>query len=295
LSGEKTQYTKSFLHIAQCFKSDYHLKDLMKIIEGYIAPNGQPYLFDEVVTNLTREQYQNFKAFNNKDTVYFSRDAIMYFLDDETEKFEKLVEKRLLRGRSMLAANLLKYKQNLINDAERVTKMLWGVNNKQNELRRITATPEMRKEYKIMLEKATTDKNEWWKMFKNRLKAVMIGYFRFVVFREILMSYTNIPAGTIVVKLDDYTMRNIVDNYEIESLIDISKNKNDGSSKSFENDILTNIFLLTFWYYNYVIADETIREKIKKIWNTDYTDLLGETEEDKLLKEWLKENKKKGE
>jgi hypothetical protein len=275
LIGDKN-YKDEYNHIVQTFFSNEHFRDLFLIIEGYMTSKGKPFLFDKYIEKLDRKEYEKWKAYNGTDTVYFSNDAIKYFIDDETEKFDKIINNFLLRGKSYLSIFLNRYKKRLIKDKIRVTKMLFGINNKQNTIRYITQ--EQLNLYERMI--STNDNDEWFNLFKKRLRTVLKAYFRFVLLREILGSYTNIPAGTIVVKIDDYTMRNIIENYDMKSLISIDKNKNDGSNSSFENDLLTNLFLVTFWYYNKKFEDKTIFEKIKQKWNLDVTEIYEEIEED---------------
>jgi hypothetical protein len=272
IKGQLTpnKYRKEYNYLLQAFRNPNELLDLLKIIEGYMMKDGKPYLFDEYIESMSYKEYLKFRAFNGMDKVYFSLYPLIYFLDDETEMFRLFISKRMLRGRSFLALKLSKYKEHLINDKERITKMLYGVNNKKDK---VVTEPE-RTEFEKMLHIAKSNNNdEWWKLFKNRLLIVLTAQFRFIVSREILQKYTNIPAGLIVVKLDDYTMRMIIDSYRNGGIIDIRKNVNDGSSTSFENDILANLFLLTYHYFNNM-SNYTVVEKINIIWNTDIDDAL---------------------
>ena len=61
-------------------------------------------------------------------------------------------------------------------------------------------------------------------------------WFKFYFARLILQRYCNIPAGLLVVKLEDYSMRMITEVYNDKKLVNISKNQNDGSSESFNCD-----------------------------------------------------------
>jgi len=285
LSGDG-KYYKSFYHIKQCFVNDQEFLDLFLIIEGYIAPNHKPYLFDKYIGKLSREEYKNYKSFNLKDEVTLSLDAIKYFLNDETEKYEKLLKKRMIVGRSVMAIYLNKQKKLLQKDASRVTRMLFGINNEQLALRyNVDEVNELKD--KMFEAIRNNDLETWWELFKERMLDVFIGFFRFVLLREIFRRYMNIPSGTMVVKIDDYTLRNIIDNYDMNSFIAIHKNKNDGQSKSFENDILTNIFFLTYWMYNYKYQEESIQEKIDKIWN-NLVDISDDDELDKMKDELIK-------
>ena len=267
------KYDYALNYIVQAFRTPDDLIDLLKITEGYLTKKGEE-KFDRLIDNMTFEEFLKYKAFNGKDEVTFSLHAMLYFLDLETQQFKKLIEKRLLKGRNILHVQLRRYKPLLVADAERVTKMLYGVNNKKST---IVGQKENEQYNEMMKAIENGNMDKWWKLFLQRLKEVLISQFRFIVSREIINKYTNIPAGTIVSKLDDYTMRLIVDTYRNEALIDIKKGVNDGSSKSFENDILANIFLMSYIYYNKFGMNETsIQDRIRKIWNLDILDDFSE-------------------
>ena len=74
----------------------------------------------------------------------------------------------------------------------------------------------------------------------------LLVWFKFFFTRLILQRYCNIPAGLLVVKLEDYSTRMITEVYNDKKLINISRNQNDGSSKSFNGDGLVNLFLFTW-------------------------------------------------
>jgi hypothetical protein len=91
---------------------------LFQIVEGYLAPNGKPYLFDKYIKEFKEEEFEKWKAFNERDCVYFSPDAMLYFINKESREFVSFLERKMVRGRSYLAKFLL-----------------YGVNNHQKELR----------------------------------------------------------------------------------------------------------------------------------------------------------------
>ena len=58
-----------------------------------------------------------------------------------------------------------------------------------------------------------------------------------------------IPAGTMVVKVEDYDTRMIIEYYKQLSTIEIVEKKNDGQSKLFKSDNYVNLFFLMFAYF----------------------------------------------
>ena len=81
---------------------------------------------------------------------------------------------------------------------------------------------------------------------ENILKERLVIWFKFYFTRLILQRYCNIPAGLLVVKIEDYSMRMITEVYNDKKLINISRNQNDGSSESFNGDGLVNLFLFVW-------------------------------------------------
>lgn len=78
------------------------------------------------------------------------------------------------------------------------------------------------------------------------LKERLVIWFKFFFARLILQRYCNIPAGLLVVKFEDYSSRMITECYLDKKLINIGRQKNDGSSTSFKGDGLVNLFLFTW-------------------------------------------------
>jgi hypothetical protein len=137
----------------------------------------------------------------------------------------------------MIIINDKKYEYNLI----RVNKESFE-SNKYSKKEKL----ELQHEINLLIEEK---EKEDIKYIEEILKERLVIWFKFFFARIILQRYCNIPSGLLVVKLEDYSMRMITEVYNDKKLINISKNQNDGSSKSFNKDGLVNLFLYTFNAY----------------------------------------------
>lgn len=100
-----------------------------------------------------------------------------------------------------------------------------------------------------MIKKQLGIKNEKFNIFEDEnelidyIKKMLIADFSLVVFKIILGQYMNIPAGTMVVKIESYDTRMILEYYKQFAEIEIVPKKNDGQSDMFESDNYVNLFL----------------------------------------------------
>lgn len=104
--------------------------------------------------------------------------------------------------------------------------------------------------------------------FRFVLFEMLMADFTLVIFREVLKRYVLLPAGTMVVKIDSYDTRMILDSYSRKSYVDISPAKNDGSTALFDSDNYVNLFL--HCYYSYLDEPKfAFLEELKWRFNTD--------------------------
>jgi len=249
--------------ITQMFKSEEALLDLYKITEGYLTEKDKE-KFDKTM-ELTKENFNDFRAFNEKDTVYFSIDFIIYKVEEESIKFREFLEKRMIRSRSKISRECSTYFTYLINDLKATEKLL-SMDNLEHQ----NIAPEKMEKLKL--------KNAYYKKLikENKYEQIelilqnkLVVYFKFILSRVILQKYTNIPAGTAVSKIADYTLRMITEVYDVKVLINIDKNKNDGTSESFNGDALVNLFLYTYNHYLYS-RREKLLDEIDRAINVDF-------------------------
>ncbi|MDA3053517.1 hypothetical protein [Campylobacter sp. JMF_03 NE3] len=78
------------------------------------------------------------------------------------------------------------------------------------------------------------------------LKNMMIADFSLVLFKIVMGQYMNLPAGIMVVKIEDYSTRMILEYYKQFCEIEIVEKRNDGQSKEFESDNYVNLFLQSY-------------------------------------------------
>ena len=107
--------------------------------------------------------------------------------------------------------------------------------------------------FERFLENYSTYKTRIAMLYKNELnnkevkKKIMV-YFKLVMFRRLLKLYMNIPAGWVVVRLEDYTARAIISSVDRESLVIVNKT-NSGEVKGFPDCRMTRMFLLLYHYF----------------------------------------------
>ena len=187
---------------------------------------------------------KKFRAFNGKDKVYFSMDYILFKIDEQSKVFEEFVSDRFLKGSTRVSAEIINFFRLTINDKLFINNII-GVteqdlkSNKYSKEEKIKIKDEMKK-VQNALEKDDLG------FIQEILKERLVIWFKFFFARLILQRYCNIPTGLLVVKFEDYSSRMITECYLDKKLINIGRQKNDGSSTSFKGDGLVNLFLFTW-------------------------------------------------
>jgi hypothetical protein len=281
LAGEESQYVQEYAFIQHLFFNQLALDDLFLIVEGYMSKTNKksgknkPVLFDvnidldrpEEIASLSLNSY---RCFNGKDEVSFSVTMITKLLDRETDAFMGMLNTKAFKGRSKLSAKVKEFQSYYTQFPERYRKMLFGINNKKTDIL------EYKFEHDSYDSFDTEDPIALNAAIVARLKVVLCAYFRFICLREIILRYMNLPAGTIVVKVDDYTLRMIIDSYANESMIHIEEDKNSGSNKQFESDVLANLFIFAYWFFHNMYSENELTDRLDFHLNTDVLKLIDE-------------------
>ena len=229
--------------LIRLFKSENHFIDYLKITEGYLTEKGNK-KFDAIFKSNKKSVLKKFRAFNGKDKVYFSMDYILFKIDEQSKVFEEFVSDRFLKGSTRVSAEIINFFRLTINDKLFINNII-GVteqdlkSNKYSKEEKIKIKNEMKK-VQNALEKDDLG------FIQEILKERLVIWFKFFFARLILQRYCNIPAGLLVVKFEDYSSRMITECYLDKKLINIGRQKNDGSSTSFKGDGLVNLFLFTW-------------------------------------------------
>lgn len=263
-SGKKSVASREFGFIVWLFKSKAELLDLIRIIEAYLSNK-----YDK---NLTREEFlerlnkagglDGFKAFNGRDEVIFSHDLIKMLIDDESKKFEKFISTYAFDSRMSFSRKFRKYYDALMLDVN-MEKYLFPKNGREQKILELKADREKMNKHVIF---------------------VLVCYFRFAIWKLILSQYDNIPAGIIVIKMRDYSIRMITEIFEDNTLINIVKNKNDGSTAKFESDNLVNLFLSCLHHYK-ISSEVPYTTRIESIFNFTGDEAFGAETGDKIASE----------
>ena len=176
--------------------------------------------------------------------MYFSMDYILFKIDEQSKVFEEFVSDRFLKSSTRVSAEIINFFRLTINDKLFINNII-GVteqdlkSNKYSKEEKIKIKNEMKK-VQNALEKDDLG------FIQEILKERLVIWFKFFFARLILQRYCNIPAGLLVVKFEDYSSRMITECYLDKKLINIGRQKNDGSSASFKGDGLVNLFLFTW-------------------------------------------------
>lgn len=243
-----------FSTILWMFKGRKELEDMLCISEGYIRLKGME-KYDRLLTKeefnarMSLKQWNgdrraaldSFRVYNGIDEIIFSEDIICELIDQEAKRFVSFIERFAFNARTLFSRRFQFYSSALYMDIKAPTYMFRNAEEAK---------------------KIFNDE----KLFKKRLLLLLECYFRVVMLKIIINQYINLPAGTMVVKMRDYTLRMITETHDDESIIELLPGKNDGSNKGFESDNLVNLFLSTLHHYKNG-AEESFEERIYKIFN----------------------------
>lgn len=229
--------------LVRLFKNENQLIDYLKITEGYLTEKNKK-KYDELFYSENKKTLKKFRAFNGRDKVFFSMDYVIFKTTEQSKIFEEFLTKRFLKGSTRVSAEIFTYFKMIVNDKKYEYNLL-GITKDDLENGRYSKSElkELRIELNAIREARD---NEDTVFIENLLKERLVVWFKFYFTRTILQRYCNIPAGLLVVKIEDYSMRMITEVYNDKKLVNISRNQNDGSSKSFNGDGLVNLFLFTW-------------------------------------------------
>lgn len=234
------------------FKSSDDLKEIFNITEGYLHSDGGKYdkaLSRKEYLNMLNSKFggelDNFRCYDGYSTVYFSFDLIKDLIDEESERFESYIDRfAITEGGLEFTRSVQEYFDMVKNDDRMI-----------EDLKKLYAPKQIKKDFDL------TDKE-----IVSRSKYMMGLFFRYFAIHYIINQYINLPAGTVVMKMDNYSLRQSAEIYDSKVLVSIVKGKNDGSNMGFRNDGFANMFLLAWNYYNYTVSDP-FRERVLRIFN----------------------------
>jgi len=234
------------------FKSPEKLEDIFKITEGYMRNDAKKYdeyldpvNFKKVLNRDFDGKLNNFKVYDGRDKVYFSFALVKNIIDVEARRFVSFMDKYSTTSSGLDFTRSYKPFFTMLKEDKNTLKMLKGLH-----------APEP----------MTEDRDLTQKELMQRVNFVFEIYFRFCSVFYIINQYINLPAGTVVVRMEDYTIRMIVEAYDNQNIVSIEKRKNDGSTDSFRGDALVNMFLLSWNYYNYSV-NNSFKDKVYSIFN----------------------------
>lgn len=245
---------------------------------------------------LKKRSYDYFQSYvlddNGKGKVILSKNAIKIYMDDKKEKFKAFLQEQLfstnpknkrdsteIRAAFYLLSNDLHFRKKIIKgrpqkEHEQLLKALDIIKDIQklksikksgqlNKIRRAIRTDANIEANNIQADENLTQlKIELMdmKLFQDRIIELLMADFSLVIFRMVIAQYMNLPAGTIVVKLESYDTRMIMEYYTQVVTINIEHKKNDGTSTQFQSDNYVNLFLKCFHLFcdieeNYVKSE----------------------------------------
>jgi len=256
--GDAIYTCSTYQTINKIFKSKKEIDDLFLIIEGYLS-EGKNEKYDK---NLDYKEYknilnkdfdgklENFRCYNGIDRIYFSSSLIKDIIDSEAKAFREYMYRYSTSSRQTFT-RVFQSNFRYIKRDKKMLKIISDFN-----LPNVVSVEELGQD-EILLTK--------------RIIELCEAYFRIVALKVIIGKYINLPAGTMVVKINDYSARMIVEIFDEETLIQIVRGKNDGASKDFKSDALVNMFLAAYNYWN-MSSRFSFLDKMEKVFNfKDYS------------------------
>lgn len=238
--------------LVSLFKSHEKLEDMFLISEGYIEAGGGTYDtflsksdFETMLRKKFNGKLDNFRLYNGRDEIFFSFDLIVRLIDEETIRFNKYISEYAIEDPYLDFSRMFKEPFETLKGDPKLLLML-----------RQLKTPAQ------ILEGEEMSAAELIK----RIQYVFEIYFRQIATYHIINQYINLPAGTVVVRMDDYSIRMITEIYDETSFVSIIPGKNDGSTDIFNGDSLANLFLISWNYYNYTV-DNSFLDRVGNIFN----------------------------
>ena len=262
---DKAIMSNEYRTLVKLFKSPEKLEDVFKITEGYMKNSAKKYDeylnagdFRRILKRDFNGAINDFRVYDGKDKVYFSFDLVKNIIDTETKRFMSFLDRY-----STTSSGL-----DFTRTYKPFFEMLKKDKNTLNMLKKLHAPEPVSEDYELSKEE-----------LMYRVKFIFKIYFRFCATFYIINQYINLPAGTVVVRMDDYTLRMVIETYENQNIVSIEKNKNDGTTDSFKGDALVNMFLLGWNYYNYSV-NNSFKVKVYNIFNLrdEIVDKRDETE-----------------
>lgn len=238
--------------VKSLFKSKESFVDIFHIAEGYIRHEEKKY--DKL---LSKEEYEErlntwyggdinaFRVYDGREEIVFSIDLIKDIIDMETKRFSVYLEKYALSSSGLTFTRTYRKYYRLLKKDKKMLKMISQLKH-----------PKSHSKISNMTEKDLIE----------RINFLFLCYFRYIAAFDIINQYINLPAGTAVVKTEDYTLRMLTEKYASGKIVAIQEGRNDGQSEDRHGDELVNMFLIAWNYYNHSIAN-SFKKKVYNIFN----------------------------
>ncbi len=311
-NDRKYLFGKEYNRILSLFRSKEHFDDLFLIIEGYlykshlfdtvIYKNGEDIFPESYINNFNKNakddakipQSRSYKYFQTymlrenkngvlEDSVVLSLNAIRIYMEDKKSRFKDFLEneafnfktavstpKKEFAKRFYVLAKDVHFREKIIKgldkkEAKRVLKTLDDMSIKPNAKRTRNSGA---KKPSIFEDKQTL----------GYLIDMLMADFTLVLFKIVINQFMNIPAGMMVVKIEDYDTRMIIEYYKQLSTIEIVDKKNDGQSKLFKSDNYVNLFFVLFAFFISDKDNNVFSELYFKFNTAEYTKPLSFSE-----------------
>jgi len=248
----KAKLSKEFKTFLSLFRDRGKLEDIFLIAEGYLTNSKQKFdkllsekEYKDILTKRFSGKIDDFRVYNGKDEILFSVDLIKDLSDDEYKRFEVFVKKYATTPTGLSFTRMYREYFDLLKKDKNTLAMIRSLH-----------APAPLKEEDVLTDRELVQ----------RIQFLFGIYFRFFCFYYIVNQYINLPAGTVVVRMEDYTFRMITEIYDSKVIVAISPQKNDGTSKSFKGDALVNMFLIMWNYYNHSV-ENSFHDRVYNIFN----------------------------
>ena len=253
-------------------------------------PNNKNNMIPE---NRSYKYFQTYMLRENRDgvledSVVLSLNAIRIYMEDKKSRFRDFLENEAFDFKTAVSSPKKEYAKRFyalakdVHFREKITKNL-DKEEAQRVLKTLDATV-----VKSNGSRTRGKNNKRISIFEDKktlgyLIDMLMADFALILFKIVINQFMNIPAGTMVVKVEDYDTRMIIEYYKQLSTIEIVEKKNDGQSKLFKSDNYVNLFFLMFAYFINDKENNVFSELYFKFNTAEYNKPLSFSELKKLI------------
>ncbi|WP_172198852.1 hypothetical protein [Campylobacter sp. RM16188] len=213
---------------------------------------------EKISKNRDYKYFQSYMLRKNQngileDNVTLSLNAIRIYMDDKKRKFRKFLEEEAFEFNRACTNPKMEFAKRfyaLAQDVHFREKIIQFLDREEGK-RVLSLLDDMSSKSRARTKRIRGQGIPKVAIFNDKktmgyIIDMLMADFTLVLFRMVIGQFMNLPAGTIVVKLESYDTRMIIEYYKQFSTIEIVEKKNDGQSRLFQSDNYANLFFILF-------------------------------------------------